>query len=348
MAITNIDDLLHAPVEMLLDVIQERQPRSNSIMNSGLILSTGERNYADRALQDGAVSVQIPIISPVEGGYTGQNPGTPPVPDNITSGRQEAPVVYREKAWGRDAFSAAMSGLDPLTYIIDRVLNVRLDGAEDMWLANLDGIFASADFASLILDTDVNEDPVNVAGDNVFFDADIFHDLTGILGINEDDLIGGTMIVHPKVRTKLKKIDETDFVPASKSQGIPFDTYKGIRLVVDNRAVRAGTTSGFVYPVTIAAPRSTILNIAKQSSDGTTSSSLAYDSDVPNLMKALYDRIVMIAHVNGTVWTPTGPAPDLTIAKCGPTDAQLATADAWTTAYTDVLNTRIVRAYANA
>jgi hypothetical protein len=270
------------------------------------------------------------------------------VPDNITSGRQKAPMVYREKAWGRDAFSAAMSGLDPLTFIIDRVLNVRLDGAEDQWLAELDGIFASADFASLILDTDVNEAPVASPGDNVFFDADVFHDLTGILGIRENDLVGGTIVMHPKVRTKLKKLDETDFVPGSKSNGIPFDTYKGLRLVVDNRAIRDGTSDGKVYPVTIAAPRSTILNIAKQSSDGTTSSSLAYWSDTPNLFKALYDRIAVLCHVNGTIWNPNGPNPDLTIAKCGPTDAQLKTADAWETAYTDVMNTRIVRALVNA
>lgn len=347
MAITSIDDLLHAPVEMLLEVIQERQPRTNSLFNSELILSTGEKNYADRALEDGAVSVEIPIISPVEGGYTGQNPGTPPVPDNITSGRQKAPVTYREKAWGRDAFSMAMSGLDPLAFIIDRVLNVRLDGAETTWLAELDGIFASDDFQSLILETGVNETPVASPGDNVFFDADVFHDLTGILGIRESDLAGGTIVMHPRVRTKLKKLDEIDFVSASKQGGIPFDMYKGLRVVVDNRAVRAGT-DGFVYPVTIAAPRSTILNIAKQTSDGTTSSSLAYDSDIPNLMKALYDRIVVLTHINGTIWTPADADVPPTIAKCGPTDDQFKLANAWETAYEDVFNTRIVRAEVNA
>lgn len=342
MAVTAITDLLHAPVELLLEIIQERQPRLNSIFNSQLVMSSGV-NYAQRALQDGAIEVDIPILSPVSGGYTGQNPGTPPTPDKITSKRQKAPVVYREKAWGRDAFAAAQSGIDPLTYIIDRVLNVRLDGMEEMLINVHNGIFATAAFADLILDTSVNEEPVGAPGSNVFFDADAFHDLTGILGIKEDDLVGGIITMHSKVRTKLKKLDEIDFVAASKQGGIPFDTYKGLRVVVDDRLVRAGTTDGFVYPVTISAPQSVILQFAPQSEDGTTSSSLAFDSDVPNLIKALYDRIVGICHVNGTIWTPTGPDPDLTLAAAGPTDAQLATEDAWATAYTDVKNTRIVR-----
>jgi hypothetical protein len=347
MAHTTIDDLLHAPVELLLEAIQERQPRMNSLFNSPIVITDG-RNFAQRALEDGAVAIEIPILSPVEGGYTGQNPGTPPTPDNITSGRQKAPVVYREKAWGRDAFSAAMSGIDPLTFIVDRILNVRLDGAEAMLMAILNGCFASADFANLILDTNVNEAPVGVPGSNVFFDADVFHDLTGILGMKEDDLVGGIITMHSKVRTKLKKLDEIDFLPASKQTGIPFDTYKGLRVVVDDRLRRAGTTSGYVYPVTIAAPRSVILQFAPQTSDGTTSSSLAYDSDVPNLMKAIYDRVVAVCHVNGAVWQPTEATVPPTIAKCGPTDVQLALEDAYASAYSDVKETRIVRAEVNA
>jgi hypothetical protein len=348
MAFTTIDDLLHAPAEMLLAAIAERQPRLNSIFNSPILLKTGV-NYAQRALEDGAIAIEMPLIAPVEGGYTGQNPGTPPNIDNISSIRQKSPVFYREKAWGRDSFSMAQGGIgDPLNWVLDKVLNVRLDGMEDTLLSIHDGIFASDDFQDLILDADVNEDALNTPGDNVYFDADVFHDLTGILGIKEDDLAGGIITMHPKVRTKLKKLEENDFVPASKSQGIPFDTYKGLRVVVDDRLVRDGTTSGKVYPVTISAPQSTIMQLAPQGQDGTTASSLAFDSDIPNLRKALYDRIVGIVHVNGVIWTPTGPNPDLTIAKCGPTNVQLATEAAWNTAYTNVKETRIVRVEVNA
>jgi hypothetical protein len=347
MAVTKITDLLHAPVELLLEIIQERQPRLNSIFNSPLVMSAGV-NYAQRAFEDGAIQVQIPILSPVSGGYTGQNPGTPPTPDKITSERQTAAIVYREKAWGRDAFAAAQSGIDPLAFIVDRVLNVRLDGMEEMLIASQNGMFASTAFASLILTTGVNEAPVASPGSNVFFDADAFHDLTGILGIKEDDLMGGIITMHSKVRTKLKKLDEIDFVPGSKSNGIPFDTYKGLRVVVDDRLIRAGTSDGYVYPVTINAPQSVILQFAPQSEDGTTSSSLAFDSDVPNLIKALYDRIVATCHINGTVWSPTDADVPPTIAACGPLDVDLALANAWATAYTDVKNTRIVRGEFNA
>lgn len=346
MAHTTIVDLAHAPVELLLAAIQERQPRVNAIWNSNLIMQD-PRNFANRALEDGAVDIEIPLISPVEGGYSIQNPGTPPTIDNITSGRQKAPVMYREKAWGADAFARAQSGIDPFSYIADRVTNVRFDGAEDALINIFKGIFASDDFADLILDTDVNEDPTGASGSNVYFDADMFHDLTGVLGIKEDDMVGGVMLCHSKVRTNLKKLDELDTVKPSEG-GIPYSTYKGMRLVVDDRISRAGTTSGTVYPIYMAAPNTTLFNIATQGQDGTTSSSLAYDNDIPNLRKALYDRVVMLCHINGTVWRPDlADGGALTVVKGGPSNAQFATANAWKTAYTNVKETRILMAEVN-
>lgn len=339
MAHTTITDLAHAPVELLLAAMQERQPTLNSIWNSPLVLKD-PRNFANRALEDGAVDVQIPLISPLTGGYTLQNPGTPPTPSNITSGRQKGAIIYREKAWGADAFARAQSGIDPFTYIADNILNVRFLECETTLVNILNGIFASTGFASLIFTTGFNDG----GGTNVFFDQDIFHDMTGVLGIKEDDFIGGCITMHSKVRTNLKKLNELDTVKPSEGQGIEFQTYKGLRVVCDDSLVRdAASGGGKVYPVTIAAPNTVIFNIATQSQDGTTSSSLAFDSDVPNLRKALYDRIVAFCHVNGAVWTPTG----LTIAKAGPTNAQLATANKWTCAYTNVKETRIVRAYVN-
>ena len=150
MAATTIADLAHAPVELLLAAIQERQPRMNSLFNSALVLQD-PRNFANRALEDGAVEVEMPIISPVTGGYSIQNPGTPPTVDKITSKRQKAPVMYREKAWGRDAFAAAQSGIDPFAYIVDRILNVRFDMCEATILNALIGLFKSTDFASTIV-----------------------------------------------------------------------------------------------------------------------------------------------------------------------------------------------------
>lgn len=344
MAHTTITDLAHAPVELLLEAMAERQPLLNSIWNSPLVIKDG-RNFANRALEDGAVDIEIPLIHPLEGGYTLQNPGNPPTVDNITSGRQKSPVGYREKAWGADSFARAQSGMDPFAHIADRLLNVRYSDAELAYIAIQNGIFASSDFASLIFDTEFND---NGTDPDVFFDQDLFHDMTGLLGIKEDDFIGGTISLHSKVRTNLKKLNELDTVKQSEGQGILFQTYKGLRVITDDRLVKDATSGGGkVYPITIQAPNTMIFNIATQGQDGTTASSLAYDSDVPNLRKALYDRIVFLAHVNGTVWTPTGPDPDLTVAKGGPTDAQLATAGAWKTAYVNVKETRIVRAYVN-
>jgi hypothetical protein len=340
MAHTTIANMAHAPVEVLLEAIQERQPALNSIANSPLIISD-PRNFANRALEDGATQIEIPILSPVTGGYTLQNPGNPPVVDNITSGRQVAPVFYREKAWGRDAFAKAQSGTDPIAWIVDRILNVRNDDIEATLIAILNGIFASADFSGLIYDASVNEDPTGTPGNDVPFSPTVFHNLTGLLGIKEDDLLGGIMTMHTKVRTDLKIADELDEVRDSEGN-LLFQSYKGMRIIVDDRLSRAGTTSGTVYPVTIAAPQTTVWSVADQNQDGTESSSLAFDNDVPNLRKALYDRVVSLLHINGAKFVGAG------IASGGPTDAQVATADNYETTYVNVLETRIVRTEVNA
>jgi hypothetical protein len=227
--------------------------------------------------------------------------------------------------------------------MVDKILNVRYDGAENMLIQSQIGMFKSTDFASLVLNTSVNEDPVGAAGSNSYFGADAFHDMTGIFGIKEDDLVGGIITMHTKVRTYLKKQDELDTVKPS-SGGLEFQSYKGLRVVVDDRLVRVGTTSGFVYPVTIYAPNTVVFNIAAQGTDGTTSSSMAYDSDIPNLVKALYDRIVMVSHINGVIWSPADALGGAqVIAKGGPTDAQLATQGVWKTTYSNVKETRIAR-----
>lgn len=340
MAYTTITDLSHAPVEVLLEALQERQPRLNSIANSPLVIDD-PRNFANRALEDGATQIDIPILSPVTGGYTLQDPGTPPTVDNITSDRQVAPVFYREKAWGRDAFARAQSGLDPIAWIVDRILNVRNDDIESTLIAVLNGIFASADFASLLYDASVNENPVGAPGSNVAFTPTVFHRLTGLLGIKEDDLLGGIITMHTAVRTDLKIADELDEVRDSEGN-LLFQSYKGMRIVVDDRLSRAGATSGTVYPVTIAAPQTTVWSVADQGTDGTESSSLAFDNDIPNLRKALYDRVVSLLHINGAKWVGAG------VAAGGPTDAQVATADNYETTYVNVLETRIVRTEVNA
>lgn len=339
MAHTTITDLAHAPMEVIFAAVQERSPYTNSILNSAAVMK--DPRWASRALEVGGTDVDLPVISPLPGGYTLQNPGTPATVDKLTSKRQTAPVLYREKPWGRDALAVAQSAVDPLNYIADQINAVRAYDAEATLVKILTGIFGTTAFLGLDVTT-VNEDPTGDAASNAYWTADTFHDTVGILGIREDDLRGGVILMPPQLRTYLKKLDEIDYVKGSDG-GAFMETYKGMRVHVDTRLTRAGTTSGTVYQAYICAPGSIVYSLAPQSADGTLASSLAFDADVPNLRKALYDRIVYLVHVNGAIWTPTG----LTIAAAGPTDAQLATVNKWGTAFSSVNEHRIVRAEVN-
>lgn len=338
MAHTTIANLASWPIQVVLAALRDRQPARNSILTSALAMS--DPRWAQRCVDDGAVTLEFPVLSPVPGGYTLQNPGTPPTPDNITARSQKAVALYREKAWGRDAFAVSQSGLDPLSVVADTLNNLRFDSWETTLIAQLKGIFLSSAFSGLSITTP-NESPISSPGSNVLWDTDIFHDTIGILGMREDDLNGGIIVMHPKLRTFLKKADEIDYVKAS-SGTVTLETYKGLRIVVDDRLRRVVNTTGYVYTFYIMAPNTVVFSMAAQSADGTLSSSLAFDSDVPNLRKALYDRTVCMVHVNGTIWQPASADVPPTVATAGPTDTQLALANAWGCAYADKKNMRIV------
>lgn len=341
MAHTTITNLAHAPIQIILAAITEMRLKRRSLFNSPVVRQ--DNTWASRCVTEGGVQIEIPILKPLTGGYTLQNPGTPPTVDNMTSDKQVMPIMYREKAWGRDSFSASQSGMDPLNYFAQQVNAVRDEDMESSLVSLLTGVFKSSAFSALTLSNSVNEAPVGSPGSNVQFNANAFHDILNILGEREDDIVGGTILMHSKLRTYLKKLDEIQYVKGSDGQpDLPI--YKGLRIVVDDRLRRAGTTSGFVYPLYIAAPGSIILSQAPQSEDGTLSSSLAFDKDIPNLRAALYDRIVYGLHVNGTKWQPASASGGaLTVAKAGPTEAQLATVDAWGLVSSRVGDVKVVR-----
>lgn len=327
MAHTTIANLAHAPIQIILAAITEARLKRRSLFNSPVFMH--DPKWANRAVTDGGTSIEIPILKPLNGGYTLQNPGTPPTVDNMTSAKQIAPVMYREKAWGADSFSRSQSGMDPLNYFAQQVVAVRDDDLESAALNVLLGVFKGSAFSSLKLANSVNEDPVGAAGSNVQFTANQYHDLTGILGEREDDLRGGIIFMHSKLRTYLKKLDEIDTIRGSEG-GMDMDFYKGLRIVCDDRLRRAGTTSGYVYQFYVVAPGAFVVSEATQSEDGTKSASLAFDRDIPNLRAALYDRVVFSMHLNGCKWQPASASGGaLTIATGGPTDTQLATTDAW-------------------
>jgi len=345
MAHTTITNLAHAPIQIILAALTEARLKRRSIFGSPVVVS--DSTWANRVVNEGGVQIEIPVYRPLTGGYTLQNPGSPPSVDNMTSDKQVAAAIYREKAWGRDSFARAQSGMDPLNYFSQQVVAVRDEDLEGSLINILTGVFKSSAFSSLTLANSVNEAPVGSPGSNVQFTANAFHDTVNLLGEREDDLRGGTIFMHSKLRTYLKKLDEITYVKGSDGS-FDLELYKGLRVVVDDRLRRAGTTSGFVYQMYVAAPGSIVLSEAVQSEDGTLAASLAFDRDIPNLRAALYDRIVSIIHINGTKWTPasaTGGA--LTVATAGPTDAQFATQNAWGLAVSRAGAIKVVRAEFN-
>ena len=335
--------LKHLPKPALIEAaVMQGVGRKYAWITSGLRAEPGV-NYPDSARAIGATELQIPVLKPIEGTMTLQNPGTPPTPSDITTEKQVAPVVLLEHAIGGTAFTAEYlrsTGMT-MTEAMAGSINVTRDKeVAGRAIASLQGIFASSDFSGLLANTAagdyaVNEDPVNAPGDNLEWTDDFFTDAAHVIGSDVEEFRGGVIMMHSKVRAYLQKVNPSDF--ESKSVGdLTISIYRNMLVVANDALSRDGDTSGKVYQVYLSKPAQLIAQIGTQGPDGTTASSLAFDNDVPNLRKAMYDRVALLVHWNGAKWVPANADSVPTIAEAGPTQDQLKLANAWELAFENI------------
>ena len=354
MSFTPKSGLKHLPnPALIVAAVAQGVGRKYQWINSALRAEPGV-NYPDAVRSIGATQLEVPVLQPIEGDMTLQNPGNPPTPSDVTTDKQIAPIAYLEHAVGINGFTPEyLRGIGiSATEAMASSINVTRDRqVTQRAIAELDGIFASSDFSGLLANTSagsysVNEDPVNDAASNVYFDDDFFTDASHIIGADVEEFSGGVIMMHSKVRSYLQKITPSDFQNLNVGD-ITVTTFRSMIVVANDSLVRDGGTSGKVYQVYLCKPGQLIAQIGTQGPDGTEVSSLAYDNDVPNLRKALYDRVSILVHWNGAKWIPTNADTPPTIAEAGPSVDQLKSANAWELAFTDINRFGVVKLEVN-
>ena len=310
----------------------ERMNTLPSLISSPIVKRVPE---FDALAEGGGITVNIPYFRDItDQADASQVEGVQPAMQNLTSGKQIAPIFNRESGLASSSLAASVSGSDPVANILSQIA-MRRQKQRQVTLVNiLRGIFGttSAPNAATGALYAVRNDVFLEAGanpaSNQLVSPFVFIDTLGKLGELADTTIGGGILMHPLMRASLLKQDQISFQHYSSQAGVEMETYKGYRVFVSNLLYRSGTGGGYVFDTYIFAPGVFAWG-EKPQVDG------AQKADAASMrvwvnpqlnVEEIYDRTRFLLHPNGLRWvgTPAGQSA---------TNAELATPGNWSLDY---------------
>lgn len=319
---TTIANLWVPPV--WIQAIREGMEKAVAFVNSGAVLRTAQAT----AIASGpGTQANMPFFRDItEQDDQIQIENTEPDVGNLTAGEMVVPIMNRVIATGATALAAQVSGASPIEEI-GAILGTRRAKQRDKCILSvLRGVMGSygasggpGALAAMRVDAFIEDG--NNAGSTNLMTVDRFLQAKALLGELQDGLATGVLFTHSTILAALERQDVTAF--ASVSEG-PFTirTYRGIPIVISDRLVRAGSTSGFVYETYLAANGVIAYGEKPQQGDVLDVASLQYWLDRPKNTAQIIDRTRFVMHLNGTKWVGTPAAQS-------PTNAELQTASNW-------------------
>ena len=306
----------------------ERMNTLPSLISSPIVKRVPE---FDALAEGGGVAVNIPYFRDITNQADApQVEGVQPVMQNLTSGRQFAPILNRESGLACSGLAASVSGSDPVTNILSQIAVRRQKQRQSTMVNILRGIFGNSTApGGAATMAAVRNDVFLEAGANPsssqLISPWIFTDTIARLGELADATIGGGILMHPLMRASLIKQDQISFQHYSEQgNGTTLETYKGYRIYVSNLLVRVGAGGGYVFDTYIFAPGVFAWG-EKPQIDGmqkADAASMAVWVDPKLNIEEMFDRTRFLIHPNGLRWigTPGGQSAS---------DAELATPGNW-------------------
>ncbi|MCP5515674.1 MAG: hypothetical protein H7A45_00270 [Verrucomicrobiales bacterium] len=310
---TTISDLWIPDV--WLATMREKQATFPSLLNSGVVVDNPKA--AELATGPGEVAV-IPFFRDI----TDQDDEVqvenqePTVDNKITAGQMKAVACNRVTKNSATAFSAQLSGEDPVGEMVAQMVQRKLKQRQKSLLAMLRGAFGSAgasgvDAALKAVRMDAFDESGNDATVDQLMSIDLFIDSKGLMGELADDLSNGALWLHPTILGALEKADETSFDKASRGPWT-IRTYRGIPIYVSESLVRAGTTNGYVYDTYLLARGIVARGEKPQKTDVVDVAALQMERKFGLNNEIIYDRTRFVMHLNGMKWVGTieGESPE--------------------------------------
>ena len=293
----------------------------------------------DALAAGGGVTVNVPYFRDItDQADAPQVEGTQPTMQNLTSGKQIAPMFNRETGLASSSLAASVSGSDPVANILSQIA-MRRQKQRQVTLVNiLRGIFgftaapAAATGALYAVRNDVFLEAGASPASNQLISPFVFADTIAKLGELADTTIGGGILLHPLIRASLIKQDQIAFEHYSTQEGTKLETYKGYRVFTSNLLFRAGTGGGYVFDTYIFAPGVFAWGEKPQvdGSQKADAASMRLWVNPQLNVEEIYDRTRFLLHPNGLRWigTPAGQsAANSELATAGNWSLDYATAD---------------------
>lgn len=241
--------------------------------------------------------------------------------EKVTTSKQVAIRMKRNKVWQAASLAAQLAGADPMQAAAAMAGQAMNKVRQTSLLAVLAGTINETRAANLV-NTVAAEATGSVTADTKFTAGNLIDTLTG-WGDNATN--SGGLVVHSDTYRAMQKANLIVYLPTA-AQDIGFGTYLGFTLIVDDTAPkRAGNTSGLVYTSYIVRPGA--LNLGMSTTADAVElyrNPLAGNSGG---VDSLIVRDTFSYHVNGYAWA--GSATAL------PTDAALGTASNWSKVFSD-------------
>jgi len=211
----------------------------SALISSGIL---AQSDLFTARVNEGGATFEVPHFNPFawsESNVQSDNPSTLSTPNNITTGSQIGQKDFRGKDWGAMDLVSVISGENVMEAISNIVSTYWVQDYQQLLLAKLKGIEldnAANDSGDMIVNiaNDANSAPTAAQSANVSSFLDTFQtmgDAAGSLGV---------IIMHSQIYTNLMKLEPTSF--ATQSGTVPFTTYLGKRVIIDDTMpVVAGT-----------------------------------------------------------------------------------------------------------
>lgn len=327
---------------------REAKIKATSFLQSGVVVTDNEINMIASGLGSDA---QIPFFIEADPTDQIQLERTAPEVKKLTSGMQRCPVLQRVSPLGGTALSRAMSGADPIAEILASLDAIRMRQRATALQNQLSGLYGLAStagaatgvFRALRLDNFV--EVVGSITASHLIDSDMIIDGIQLMGEAKTRMEGGVILMHSVIEAALTKQEKITTVFDSDGK-LVMKTYKGMQVWIDDRLVRAGTTSGFVYSTFVCMRGSIAMGEKPQIFTDQAGEVAAVQVDSRNLSlneQVVYDRTRYILHPQGAKWSPQAGVPANASDKAGTaTNAELADPANWALAFADARNVGII------
>ena len=296
--------------ELFNPYVINRTKEKSAFFQSGIVASNAKY---DALASQTAPTVNMPFFEDLNGDSEAVVEGQDLTPAKLGSQNDVAAIFRRAKMWYASDLDAALSGLDPMKAVGERVASFWARDMQHELIQILAGVFGAATMKDNVLDISTLEGAAANWTANAFIDAE------EKLGDAKTDLTA--VVMHSATEAYLKKQNLIQTVQPSSD--VAFGLYQGKRVIVDDGCpVSAGVYTTYLFGDGAIA-------YGNGSPVGFVPTEIDRDKKKGSGVDYLINRRTSILHPIGVAWTGASVANTVS----GPTRAEFAKAANWKRVY---------------